>query len=160
MKKYFLLLLLIVQLVFAQNKTTTLYFIRHAEKVDNSKNPDLSPLGLERANHWKDVFSSVHFDAIYSTDYIRTLKTATPTAIAQDIQITKYDPKTIDLEKFKSENIGKTILIVGHSNTTPEFVNKLIKQNTYPTIEDTIFGNLYILTINRDVLNHQLLKSL
>lgn len=160
MKKYFLLLLLIGQFVFSQNKTTTLYFIRHAEKVDNSKNPDLSTVGLERAKHWNAVLSGVVFDAIYSTDFTRTIQTATPTANAQNITITKYDPKTIDFDKFKTDNLGKTILIVGHSNSTPEFVNKLLNQNMYPMIEDTTFGNLYILTINGAIINHQLLKFL
>ena len=72
MKNYFLFLFLVVQLSFAQNKTTTIYFIRHAEKVDSSKNPDLSTFGLERAAHWNEIFSDIPFDAIYSTDFTRS----------------------------------------------------------------------------------------
>lgn len=160
MKNYFLFLFLIVQLSFAQQKTTTIYFIRHAEKVDNSKNPDLSTAGLTRAAHWNEIFSEALFDAIYSTDFTRTKQTAAPTAINKKLDITIYDAKNIDFQKFKSENLGKTILVVGHSNTTPDFINKLINQSVYPTIEDTTFGNLYIVTMNGDLITHLLLKSL
>ncbi|TAF68679.1 MAG: histidine phosphatase family protein, partial [Flavobacterium sp.] len=64
----------------AFGQTTTIYLIRHAEKVDNSKNPDLSKAGLERAEHWKTVLTQVPLKAVYSTDYLRTVQTATPTA--------------------------------------------------------------------------------
>jgi hypothetical protein len=50
MKKLLLIFAFFVfQLNFGQQKATTSYFIRHAEKVDNSQNPDLSEKGLERA---------------------------------------------------------------------------------------------------------------
>jgi len=160
MKNYFLFLFLIAQLSFAQNKTTTIYFIRHAEKVDRSNNPDLSTFGLERAAHWSEIFSDIPFDAIYSTDFTRTKQTAAPTAINKKIDITIYDAKNIDFQKFKTDNLGKTVLVVGHSNTIPDFVNKLINQDVYSNIEDKTFGNLYIVTLNGDIINHLLLKSL
>ena len=158
MKKYIFILALLSQIAVAQ--TTTIYFIRHAEKADNSKDPVLSEEGIKRANHWNDVFSAVTFDAIYSTNYNRTQQTATPTAKKNKVIIKLYDPKTINIEKLKKEHLGQTILIVGHSNTTPDLVNKLIHQNVYEAIEETTFGNLYIVTINETVVNYQLLKSL
>lgn len=160
MKNYFLFLILLAQLSFAQHKTTTIYFIRHAEKADNSKNPDLSTTGLKRATHWSEVFSDIPFDAIYSTDFTRTKQTAAPTATNKKIDISIYDPKNIDIQKFKTDNLGKTVLVVGHSNSTPDFVNKLINQNLYALIDEKIFGNLYIVTLNGDLINHQVLKSL
>ena len=49
MKKFLLLLaLLFLNISFGQSKNTTYYFIRHAEKVDSSQNPDLSEKGLKR----------------------------------------------------------------------------------------------------------------
>ena len=153
-------MVLLTKVAVAQNKTTTIYLIRHAEKADNSKNTNLSEMGLMRASHWDDVFSAVHFDAIYSTNYNRTLQTAEPTALTQKIAVTTYDPKDFNLEKIKKDHLGQTILIVGHSNTIPDLINKLIGQNVYPIIEETAFGNLYMVTINGEVVNHQLLKSL
>lgn len=142
----------------AQNKTTTYYFIRHAEKVDDSKNPDLSPIGNERALLWSSIFSDINFDTIYSTNFNRTMQTAMPVSSIKNITIIKYDPKTIDIQKFKDQNLGKNVLIVGHSNSTPDFVNKIINQKKYTAIDEKTFGNLYIVTINGEIITYQLLK--
>ena len=159
MKKYlWLVAFFVLQVSFAQNKVTTYYFIRHAEKVDDSKNPNLSEMGTERAKIWNELFSNINLDAIYATDYNRTLQTVTPTALSQKLSITKYNPKMIDIESFKKENLGKKVLIVGHSNTIPNFVNQIIDQNIYTDIPDNTFGNLYIVTIVGKAINYQLLK--
>ena len=42
---------------------------------------------------------------------------------------------------------GKTVLVVGHSNTTPQFVNKIIGEEKYPNMDDTDNGSLYIVTV-------------
>ncbi len=62
---------------------TTYYLIRHAEKlrVDTTdQNPKLNHQGVKRADAWKEVFTNVNLDAVYSTDYNRTKLTAKPTA--------------------------------------------------------------------------------
>lgn len=159
MKKFLLLLaLLLLNVSFGQSKTTTYYFIRHAEKVDSSQNPDLSEKGLQRAELWNKIFSEISFDEIYSTDYKRTLQTASPTATTKKMEIKLYNPKTLNIESFKKETLGKKVLIVGHSNTTPKFVNDIINQNLFSDIEDETFGNLYIVTIIDGIISSQLLK--
>ncbi|MBG6188860.1 SixA phosphatase family protein [Flavobacterium sp. CAN_S2] len=159
MKKFLLLLtLLFLNISFAQSKTTTYYFIRHAEKVDSSQNPDLSEKGLKRAELWNKIFSEISFDEIYSTDYKRTLQTASPTATTKKIEVKIYNPKTLNIDSFKRETSGKKVLIVGHSNTTPKFVNDIINQNLFSDIEDATFGNLYIVTIIDGIISSQLLK--
>jgi 2,3-bisphosphoglycerate-dependent phosphoglycerate mutase len=159
MKKFLLLLaLLFLNISFGQSKTTNYYFIRHAEKVDSSQNPDLSEKGLKRAELWNKIFSEISFDEIYSTDYKRTLQTASPTATTKKIKIKLYNPKTLNIESFKKETLGKKVLIVGHSNTTPKFVNDIINQNLFSYIEDETFGNLYIVTIIDGIISSQLLK--
>jgi phosphohistidine phosphatase SixA len=159
MKKFLLLLaLLVLNVSFGQSKTTTYYFIRHAEKVDSSQNPDLSEKGLQRAELWNKIFSEISFNEIYSTDYKRTLQTASPTTATKKIKIKLYNPKTLNIESFKKETLGKKVLIVGHSNTTPKFVNDIINQNLFSDIEDETFGNLYIVTIIDGIISSQLLK--
>jgi 2,3-bisphosphoglycerate-dependent phosphoglycerate mutase len=159
MKKFLLLLaLLFLNISFGQIKTTTYYFIRHAEKVDSSQNPDLSEKGLKRAELWNKIFSEISFDEIYSTEYKRTLQTASPTATTKKIEIKLYNPKTLDIESFKKETLGKKVLIVGHSNSIPKFVNEMINQNLFSDIEDETFGNLYMVTISEKTISFQLLK--
>ncbi|OOV25535.1 hypothetical protein BXU11_15720 [Flavobacterium sp. LM5] len=160
MRKLIISLLFLVLSAGAWSQTTTIYLIRHAEKVDNSKNPDLSKSGWERAEHWKTILNQVPLKAVYSTDYLRTVQTATPTVTSKNLEIIKYDPKTLDLEKLKNEHKGQAILIVGHSNTTPDLANKIINQKVYAPIDDTVFGNLYIITISGNEVSHQLLQGL
>jgi broad specificity phosphatase PhoE len=158
MKKLLVFLFLFgFQIHFGQNKTTQYYFIRHAEKADSSKNPDLSEKGLERAKEWQMLFSELSFDAIYSTDFNRTIQTIKPISVKQNKNFSLYNPKTIDIEAFKKETFGKTILIVGHSNTIPNMVNQIIKENKYSDIEENQFGNLYIVTIFENQILSQLL---
>ncbi len=158
MKKIIVFLLFFCfQISLGQNTITQYYFIRHAEKADSSKNPDLSEKGLERAQGWKALFSEIKFDAVYSTDFNRTLQTIQPIVAGNNQLLKIYNPKMIDIEAFKKETHGKTILIVGHSNTIPNMVNQIIKENKYTNIEENQFGNLYIVTLFENQIVSQLL---
>ncbi len=129
---------------------STFYLIRHAEKDRSDPealDPELNQKGLGRAMHWAEILSEVPLDAIYTTDFERTSMTAAPTAVKQDITVQYYDPQNIDIEQFKRENQGKNVLVVGHSNTTPEMVNKLIGEEKFTAMDDTDNGSLFIVTL-------------
>lgn len=148
MKNILIILLLFItyQIGYGQSDDITqIYLLRHAEKVkDGSKDPVLTERGEKRAIHWAQVFESVKFDAIYSTDTRRTIATATPTAEQSGLEITYYNAQTVDIITLAMENKGKTILIVGHSNTTPYLVNTLIGEDRFEEIESSNNSNLYI----------------
>jgi phosphohistidine phosphatase SixA len=134
-----------------EKKTTTYYLIRHAEKDRSNKanrNPHLTEKGLERAEKWANTFKDVKFDAVYSTDYNRTKETALPTAKANNLELKLYNPSGIKIADFLTETEGKNVLIVGHSNTTPAFVNQLLGENKYDDIADDNNANLYIVTFS------------
>ncbi|AMC10067.1 hypothetical protein Lupro_01820 [Lutibacter profundi] len=155
MKYYFFLLLIIINLSAAKSQekkgeVTTYYLIRHAEKdrTNNlNKDPNLTEKGRKRAKKWSVVFKNIPFDLIYSTNYNRTKQTAKPTANCKNLEIQYYNPKNLYNEKFKLKTTGKTVLVVGHSNTTPQFVNKIIEEEKYANIDDSNNSNLYIVTI-------------
>ena len=129
---------------------STFYFIRHAEKDRSDPeniDPELSQKGLGRAMHWAEILDEVPIDAIYSTDYERTQMTAAPMAVKKNLTVQIYNPELIDIEKFKSDNLNKKVLVVGHSNTTPDFVNKLIGQEKYGQIDDNQNGSMFIVEI-------------
>ncbi len=139
---------------------TTLYFIRHAEKDRSNpenKNPHLTTTGLNRAQYWSEIFKNVKFDAIYSTDYNRTIETAKPTANSNNITIQIYDAIQLDTRNILENNKGNNVLIVGHSDTTPKFVNKFLGTDSYLDIDDSNNGNLYILTITDTMVTDLLL---
>ncbi len=131
-------------------KTTTYYFIRHAEKDRSdktNKNPNLTQAGILRAAKWSLVFENVTFDAIYSTDYNRTKQTAQPTAEKKGLEVKLYDPRQLYSQEFAQATKGQTVLVVGHSNTTPAFVNTILGERKHENIDDSNNANLYIVTI-------------
>lgn len=130
---------------------TTYYFMRHAEKNRsdaNNKDPHLIQKGILRSAKWSLVLEHVKFDLVYSTKYNRTKETAQPTAEKNGLEITIYDPRNLNSEEFITNTKGKTVLVVGHSNTTPMFVNAVLGQEKYESIDDSNNANLYIVTIS------------
>lgn len=133
------------------SETTTYYLIRHAEKDRSDKtnrNPELTKAGHKRAKRWKKYFKNVSFDAVYSTDYNRTKQTAQPTAKNNNVDISIYDPRQLYADDFKKATQGKTVLVVGHSNTTPAFVNAILGEKKYDDMDDTDNSSLFIVTIS------------
>lgn len=124
-----------------------LYFFRHAEKMKLPKgNPDLTEKGHQRAKALASHFNTLELDVIYSSDYQRTLNTASPVADCQKKTVELYDPR--QLQVFANELLTKkqNALIVGHSNTTPELVSLVGGKPLYLTEAD--YGDLTILRIN------------
>lgn len=157
----FLIVLSVLQIQAQESDFTTYYFIRHAEKerIDaTNKNPDLTDKGKSRSENWSTVFGNVNFDLIYSTNYNRTIQTATPTAKSKNLEIQFYNPRELYNEDFKLKTKGKIVLVVGHSNTTPLFVNKVLGKEKYPEIDDRNNSNLYIVTISKTLISDVLLK--
>jgi 2,3-bisphosphoglycerate-dependent phosphoglycerate mutase len=130
------------------DSSLVIFLIRHAETTGIGSNPSLSTKGVERANSLVEVLKNNSLDAVYSTFYNRTQETAKPIADANGLSLITYD--AAQLEKFEKqlekEQMGKRILVVGHSNTTPELLNLLIDANTYSTFNDTVYNNLFIVT--------------
>lgn len=160
----FTCVLLMTCVTFSQEKDasekTTYYFIRHAEKDRSNpseKNPHLMAKGLERAERWSDIFANITFNAVYTTDYYRTKETAQPTADRNNLDLIVYNPETLNILSFLNDTKGKTVLVVGHSNTIPAFVNKVIGVGTYENIEDDNNGNMYIVTIIDGKIAYQVL---
>lgn len=142
------------------NSTTTYYLIRHADKIRTNPtdtNPDLNERGYLRAENWKKVFQHIPFNAIYATNFIRTIKTVEPIAILNKLEIQLYQPTKINIYQFKQDTMGKNVLIVGHSNSIPQFVNSLINQEKYKEIDDNEFSHLYIITIKENQISDLLL---
>lgn len=150
MKKLQILLLFILIGACNSNETTTYYLIRHAEKDrtnPTNRNPNLNSEGLIRASNWAKYFETVALDAVYSSDYKRTQQTAEPTAAEKSLLIQFYDPNNMYDAIFQKVTLGKSVLVVGHSNTTPAFVNLILEQEKYQSMNDKDNSSLYVVTI-------------
>lgn len=139
-----------ITIIQADSGTTTFYLIRHAEKDRSNPDdadPELNQKGLGRAMHWAEILKDANIDAIYSTDYARTSMTAAPASVKYNIDVQYYDPRTLELDQFKSDNIHKNVLVVGHSNTTPQMANMLLGDEKYEALDDSENGALFIVKI-------------
>ena len=153
MKKLPLFLLLITNFTFAD---TSIYLVRHAEKISSkdNDNPELTQIGLFRAQNIAKQLSSVGVTKVFSTNYNRTKQTAQPLADYQGIEITPYDAKNLEAFAEQLKQIEGVILVVGHSNTTPGLTRLLSNQKVNDIGEDE-YDNVYqvIITENQTILN-------
>ncbi len=136
---------------------STFYLIRHSEKDRSDMDdpdPELKQKGLDRAIRWAEVFDHVPLDAIYSTNYERTTMTAAPTSVKKNIDIEFYDPQDLNIEEFIAKNIGTNVLVVGHSNTTPDLVNRLLGEEKYTAMDDDDNSSLFIVRFLDDQVTH------
>lgn len=134
-------------------KITTYYFIRHAEKdVGNPKDedPSLTEEGRKRTERWVEVFKAVPFDLVFASQYKRTQETASPIADFHDLPVQTYSTSKLNDEEFQEETKGKTVLVVGHTDINPEFVNYILGKEKYETIEKTEHGSLFIVTVGTE----------
>lgn len=133
------------------NYQATYYLIRHAEKMrTDPKDPDpvLNIDGMIRAKRWASYFEPMKIDEIYITKYIRTKQTISFIAQQKMISPKRYDPNTLYSEDFLKETNGKTVLIAGHSNTTPQLVNQFIGEEKFKDMDDNDNSTLFKVTIN------------
>ncbi|MDH3338495.1 MAG: histidine phosphatase family protein [Gammaproteobacteria bacterium] len=139
---------------FESQATTTIIFVRHAEKADSpASDPGLSEAGegrvaeLTRQLVEADVVAGV--DAVYATAFQRAQETARPIADALDLPVNTYDAADTEtvLETILKAHKGKIILVVGHSNTVPVLIANLGASKNVPPIAEDEYDNIYIISI-------------
>lgn len=139
---------------FESQATTTVIFVRHAEKAaEPADDPGLSSTGLRRVGELtrqlKDADVIAGIDAVYSTPFRRTEETARPIAEALDLPLNHYDAADTEaiMEYIVKEHKGKIILVVGHSNTLPALIGNMGASKRVPPIAENEYDNIYIVSI-------------
>ena len=158
MKQLFTLLFaafLLLNALGAGAQTSTYILLRHAEKdttVQGSAamqaDPPLSKEGVLRAARLPEVLKAYQPDEIWSSNFTRTKTTVTPLANLYKKEIQLYDHRA--LPAFADQLLqqtGKTIVVAGHSNSTPALVNLLIKEKKYANLDESVYNQLWIVTI-------------
>lgn len=165
MKKSILVLFFCTLFSFAQETTVTdsvaeknvitkIILLRHAEKEkDGSKDPKLSKQGMLRAEKLNFMLSDFSIDKLFATAYIRTQKTLGVISQSRNISISNYEARDKNFaEQLVRNEMGKTIIVAGHSNTIPALVNVLIKEDKYKYLSEEEYGKLWILTFSNEEL--------
>ncbi len=149
------LLPFLILIVLSSSCSTTYYIVRHAEKeipavtnaMSTSGDPELSVAGKQRAIVLKEMLKNKNIRTVFSTNTIRTTSTAKPLSDLRGINIELYNHKDTlvkfvnRLNKIKKGNV----LIVGHSNTVDDVVNKLCGSVKIPKdLLEAQYDNMYI----------------
>lgn len=153
MKKFLVLCFLLGLAIcptFAQNDLTTFILVRHSEKSnDDPRDPSLSAEGEARAQKLAEVLAEQEIAAIYSTPFKRTRTTAEPLAQAKGLTVNVYDFRSQTyLQDMLKKHKGSTILISGHSNTTPMVANILLGSEKFKQLDEKEYGMIFIVTVS------------
>ena len=168
------------------NSRTTVLLVRHAEK-GAATNANLTTEGLDRADELVAVASEAGVSAVYATEWCRTAQTAQPLAdaLGLTIQVQQHshpeaglaacDPAvpaglysllppendtTAELaDEILAANQGKVVLVVGHSNTVPELVDRFGGGSFDPVGFGEAFDRLFVVSLYRYFLGPQLIKA-
>lgn len=140
----------------AETATTTVFLVRHAEKVRGEqagKDPDLTDAGRARARALAHTLGNAGVDVVYSTQLKRNRQTAAPLADLLGLETRIVQTAGDDLIERMKERVlrhrGQTVVFVGHSNTTPQLARALGAVDA-PDIADDEFEDLYQLIITGD----------
>lgn len=136
-----------------------IYIVRHAEKQKNQgKNPSLTEQGKERAQWLAQFFKHKSLTAIYSSEYKRTIETATPSAKVSQLNVQFYNPSLLDEFASQIKALEGNVLIVGHSNTINQTVVALGGE-TFNEVQYDEFSRLYHISYIDDKPSVKLLRS-
>jgi broad specificity phosphatase PhoE len=87
-------------------------------------------------------------NAIIASETRRAQRTAAPLAERLGIAVTTVDARDLDeLVRRIHANRGGRILVVGHSNTVPEIVHRLVGGDPLPPIADDDYSLMYVITL-------------
>ncbi len=135
----------------APTTATTLILIRHGERnnptiADPPGGPRLNAAGKKRAQTLVHVLGKTGIKVIYTSTYTRTQETAQPLAaiLAAVTSVQLTDAAQIKNHILLNHS-GKTILVVGHSDSVPALIN-LFTGGHLPNINDAEFDNMFVLT--------------
>lgn len=129
--------------------STTVVLVRHAERLTEGQDPELSPIGVAHAERLAEILERATIAAIYASEAQRTQQTAAAVARATGItpQVIEADKHKRLLRRLKWRHRGDVVLVVGHSNTVPLIADGLGAEIGLVDAED--YSGLWIISYSR-----------
>ncbi|MGB4843447.1 MAG: histidine phosphatase family protein [Ferruginibacter sp.] len=133
---------------------TKIFVVRHAEK-EKGTDPLLTTAGNTRAGDLMRKLQNEGIQKIYVSKTRRTQNTGDSLRIQSGIDTVHYVADTVCDKLINAimqhSDFGKTILIIGHSNTIPQIIRKLgVKDYPYGDIPDNDFDDLFLITYKNE----------
>lgn len=129
----------------ARAEPLVVFLVRHGEKVDSGRDPELSAAGRQRAAELAATLRDAGIAHVHSSDFVRTRDTAAPVAARLGLEVALYDPRDLAGLAAALRERGGRHLVVGHSNTTPKLV-ELLGGDPGPAIDEAgEYDRLYVI---------------
>lgn len=143
-----------IQPVPSAAPVTTIYLVRHAERAPGQGDVPISEAGQLRARALRDTLAGRGIAAIVVSQFRRTAETAQPFAEAAGLTVEARPFDLFDIKNgartlattLATEFAGRSVLVVGHSNTIPVMVGALTGTER-PDLHDADYDGLYIVRI-------------
>jgi broad specificity phosphatase PhoE len=136
----------------AQSPMTTVYVVRHAEKLDPSdRDSPLSADGEARAVALAKRLAQAGITRIYATTLVRTQQTVAPLARERSLVPVLFEPFDLDalVARIRAEDQGQAVLVAGHNHTVPGIVERLSGQPV-DGIPENVYDRLFQVVIAPD----------
>ncbi len=114
-----------------EHPVTVVVIVRHAEKAAQpAADPPLTAEGADRAQFLAEMLRGANLGAVLHTPTARTRDTALPTARQFGLtpEVLPLGPAAVHAEAVAEavrKHAGKTVLVVGHSNTVMKYIAAL-----------------------------------
>lgn len=137
----------------AVSAPTVVIIVRHADKAAQPANdPPLTEVGVARAQALAAALAEAKVAAVYSTATTRTRETARPIAERAGVSVQPIAGQgmagmTAAVVEAVKANPGKTVVIVGHSNTVMPWIAALGGPKR-PDLCDHHYDGLYTLVLD------------
>ncbi len=134
---------------------TVVLLVRHAERAPGTGDVPLSDEGRSRALALAEVGKVAGVSAIITTQFQRTRQTAAPLAEALGITPVVVGTQSdvakhaVDVAAAVRQQVGKTVLVVGHSNTVSAVVAALGGPK-FPDFCDPEYDNLIVMVLDAE----------
>lgn len=142
---------------FAPDAPTVVIVVRHGEKAaDGGDNPSLSDAGRARAQRLADIAEQAGVEFVLTTHLKRTKETAQPFVTRRGVPTRAFEltranlaahPKAV-ADEIRKNHAGRTVLVVGHSNTAPRIVNELTGRRFEDLDDPTEFDAIFVVILH------------
>jgi broad specificity phosphatase PhoE len=137
-------------LLASDSGVTTVVLVRHADKNTHAPGGDagLSAKGILRAQELARVLADTPLAGVYSTPFARARLTGEAVSRARGDSVRVYDPERLEAlaERIRREDAGRTVLVIGHSDTLPQTFEALTGEK-FPEKESIDYDKLYFVTL-------------
>jgi phosphohistidine phosphatase SixA len=139
----------------AADAPTVVLVLRHAERAgEPGPDPALSEAGAARARQLVAATRATRVAAVYATQFRRTRETAEPLAQTAGVAVTQRPIHAANAARYaedlareiRTQHAGRTVAVIGHSNTVPALVAALAG-GAPPALGEGEYGDVFVVIL-------------